>query len=869
MPKHPPKYPLRFLRWFCREDFIEEIEGDLVELFEVQYEERPRRAKWIFLWRVITYFRPDFIKAFSENFFINTGMFKHNLIISYRSFLRNKSSFLINLLGLSSGLVCALLIFLWVQDEVRIDKFHEKDDQLYQIGQATNIFGDTRYVDWAPGPLAKALKAELPEVESAVSVKYHPDFLDGVLKYEDQTLKATPQYVNKEFFDIFTYPLLHGNKDQVLEDKHSVIISEDLAFKLFSTTRNAIGKTIEWEKKFGDFADYGGVFTISGVFENIPSHSTQKFDVIFNYAFFAEISPGVDSWDNDQATSFFIIKKGADISSLNKKITDLVNSKRDWEREFVLQKYSSKYLYNDYEKGLEAGGRIEYVWLFSAIALLILLIASINFMNLSTARASVRVKEIGVKKTLGASRENLIAQFVNESLLLTIIALVVAVGFVIAFLPQFNQITGKELTFIDNLNLLPYFVGIALATGLVSSIYPALYLSGFNPIEVLKGKLNVSFGEVWARKGLVVFQFSISVVLIVSVLVVYLQMSFVQDKNLGYDRDNILSIKKEGALEGNLEAFLTELRTLPEVKSATNSGSNLVGSENFTGGFSWEGMTDEERMRINVFSTNYDFLKTYGINLKAGRDFSREYGTETSKVIINEVAAKRMGFDNPIGKIVTFWDKPVEIIGITDNFQYQSLYSEVQPCIFYLFEEGNNSGDRIWVKIKAGQEREAIASIGETYEEFNPGYPFEYGFVDDAYQALYESESRVAMLSKYFAGLAIIISCLGLFGLAAFTSERRMKEIGIRKILGSSVWGIIKLLSADFTKMVIAAIIIALPISYIIVQNWLSSFVYKIDMEWWFFAGTALMTLAIAWITIGFQTLKIARINPTACLRDE
>lgn len=796
-------------------------------------------------------------------------MIKHNLVIAYRSFLRDKSSFLINLLGLSSGLACALLIFLWVRDEMQMDKFHEKDAQLYQVMQRYNTPAGVKVVDWSPGPLAEALKAETPEVEYAARAKMGVGFYDGILTYGEKHLRAAPIYVQEEYLDVFSYPLLHGDKSRALTDKYAVLISEEMALKLFSSTEEAVGKTIEWTKKFGDIVDFSGVFTITGVFKDIPPNSTTKFDVIFPFEFYKEKNPGVMLWSNDQAAAFLILKKGADIEALDKKITALVQSNRENQNAFFLKKYSSSYLYGKYENGLEAGGRIEYVWLFSVIAFLILIIAAINFMNLSTAKASMRIKEIGVKKTLGANRKNLLFQFVSEYALLSLIALLLAGVLISLFLPQFNQITGKRLALSMHLDLLLSFLAIGLGTGLISSIYPALYLSGFKPAQVLKGKLKASFGETWIRKGLVVFQFAVSVVLMVSVLVIYRQMNFVHHKNLGYDRDNIIRIKNEGPLEEKIETFLAELKKIPQVVNAANSNIKLIGSENFTSGIRWKEQEPDERMLINVFTTNYDFLETYGIKIKEGRSFSRVYGTDTLKVVLNEAAVNGMGLKNPVGQIINFWGEDVEIVGITEDFQYQSLYHEVQPCIFRLFRASDNYGYEIWVKIQAGKNKEAIDKIASLYETFNPGFEFEFRFLDEEYQAMYESENRIAALSKYFALLAIIISCLGLFGLAAFTAERRTKEIGIRKVLGSSVWGVVRLLSTDFIKMVLIAIVIALPLSFLIARRWLEDFAYKIDLQWTFFAGAAVLTLLIAWLTVVFQTLKAARVNPVLCLKEE
>lgn len=866
----PPKFLLRFFKWFCDPDLHDFIEGDLHELYQERVGEMgKKKANRHFALDVLLLFRPGIIRPLKFLRNVNhLDMFKHNLLVSWRSFKKDRTTFLINLLGLSTGLACALLIFMWVQDELAMDKFHEKDDQLFQVLQKSGRPGDLMVGDWTPGPLAQALKEEFPEVEYATTVKQGSNY-DGVITYRDKHIRAKPQYVEEDYLHMFTYPLLHGNPDQVLDDKYAVVISEELATKLFSSTREAVGKTVIWDKKAGFGADYGGPFTISGVLAKLPSNNTMDFDVLFNYAFFLDVSPSVGRWENNQASTLLTLREGADVHALDHKITSFIASKREYSTDYFLVKYSSQYLHGVYENGVQTGGRIQYVRLFSLISLLILLMASINFMNLSTAKASIRVKEIGVKKTLGAKRSQLIVQFITESLLISCLALVIATVIIGTLLPQFNFITGKSIQLQPNLNLLGYFLGITLLTGLFSSTYPALYLSRFKPIEVMQRRLRTALGELWVRKGLVILQFSISVVLIVSVVVIYQQMNFIQSKNIGYDRENILSLKKEGALEEDLERFLSEVRALPEVTTVSNSGNVLVGLENLSGGLYWDGREEDEQLMIDQFAVNFDFLETFGIKLSSGRSFSRDFGAEETKVILNEAAVRSMRLEEPIGKKVQFWRKQVEVIGVTEDFQYQSLYHTVRPCIFILFEEGENYGDQIWVKIKAGQEHDAIRSIASLYDQFNPGHPFEYGFVDEEYQMLYESENKVAILSKYFALLAILISCLGLFGLALFSVERRKKEISVRKVLGATGIQIVGLLSSHYAKMLVLTLMIALPLSYWGAHTWLSSFAFRIEIEWWFFGLAVLATFVLIWISIGWQTIKAASLNPVENLSSE
>ncbi len=769
---------------------------------------------------------------------------------------------------MSTGLTCTLLIFLWVQDELSTDKFHENDAHLYQLMRKLHTPTGISVGDWVPGPLAESIREALPEVTSITCYKTHITY-EGNVRVNDEHLKAIPMYADRYYLQLFNFPLLHGDKTKVLSDKYAAVISEDLAIKLFKTTEVAMGKVIQWEQKAGDNYDMTKQLTVTGVFENLPANSTEQFDVLMNLDFYIEHNPGMMLWSNDQGTTALALRPGTALPVLEEKINRLCNENTDWERQFMLQRYSSKYLHGNYENGVPSGGRITYVWGFSGVAILILIIASINFMNLATAKASIRVKEIGVKKTLGAARQSLIYQFVLESLVMSSLALLAALLLVFLLLPFFNEITNKQISLRLDLSLIASFLGISMITGLLSSTYPALYLSGFKPIEVLKGKLNLSFGELWTRNGLVVFQFAISFLLIVSILVVYQQMNYVTTKNLGLDREHILSIKQQGMSNDRVDVFLSEVRQLPTVVQAANSNYTLFGAENRTGGIDWEGRPENLPMIINPIITNYYFIETFGIQIKEGRSFSPEFGADSLKVILNETAVKKMGLENPIGQTLRFWGDDVEIVGIARDFHTHSFYKPVEPCIIKKFGSQDNYGNHIWIKIRAGQEKEAISAIEQLYADFNPGYVFDYGFADEDYQALYQSENRVSTLLKYFAILAIVISCLGLLGLTAFIVERRTKEIGIRKILGANSWSVVSLFSKGFIKIVLTGILIATPISYLIAAKWLDGFAYRIDLHWWIFPLVAGITLLIAWLTVGFQTLKAANINPVESLKAE
>jgi ABC-type antimicrobial peptide transport system permease subunit len=795
----------------------------------------------------------------------NKIMLKHTLLIIYRSFKRFKSTFIINLIGLSTGLACVLFIFLWVNDELNFDKFHENDEQLYQVMANHNNADRIVTLEGTPDILAETMAVELPEIEYASAVL--PANLIGkfVLADKDKKYKAAGQFAGKDFFNIFSYRLIHGDKNQVLNGKNSVAISRGLALKIFNTTENLIGKTLQWE-----LMNINEPIVVSGIFENTPENSSAQFDFILTFEAWKDFSNKVGrpiNWDNHAPYAYLILKQGTDIEQFNTKIFNFI--KKKYENSIVTlftRKYSDGYLYGNYENGKQAGGRIEYVKIFSIVALFILLIACINFMNLSTAKAGTRLKEVGIKKAIGAGRKSLVAQYIGESLSMAFLSLAIAFILVELFLPQFNDITGKKLSLHFDQNFILALASIALFTGLISGSYPALYLSRFNPVNILKGKSGSSPRELFARKGLVVFQFTLSVVFIVSVMVVYEQVKFIQSKHPGYEKDNIIYFDKEGNASANAESFLAELKKIPGVVNASMIGSTVVGSQNTTGGLRWEGKNPDDVTYFEEVCVGYDILETLGTEMKEGRSFSREFGSENSKIIFNEAAIRVMGLKDPVGKVVRHYTGDKEIIGVVKNFHFETLHEAVKP-LFFRIEPFYTT--KFMVKLNGGKEKETIERLQGFYKEYNTSYTFDFKFLDEDYQSQYVAEKRVETLSKYFAALAIIISCLGLFGLAAFSAEQRRKEIGIRKVLGANIKGIILLLSKDFLNLILISLLIAYPAAWYITKNWLQDFAYRIDIGIWMFLLAGGIALLIALVTVSFQAIKAATANPVDSLKYE
>lgn len=789
-------------------------------------------------------------------------MIRHNILLIYRNSKRFRSSFLINLLGLSTGLACTLLIYLWVSNELSFDKFHENDRRLFQLMQNNLSPNGIETIEATPGLLAQALAEEIPEVEFAVSVIPASWFSSkGVLSFEDTYVMADGQFVGKDYFKMFSCEFIEGDKNQIISNKYAIAISDEIAYKLFNTTEKVIGKMVSWNRGI-----FNGQYVISGVFKKHPSNSS-PFDLIFNYELFLGKRQELLEWGNSDPHTYVMLKEGTDIEQFNNKIAGFIKSKYEKSKSTLFaRKYSDAYLYSRYENGIQSGGRIEYVKLFSIIAIFILGIACINFMNLSTARASKRLKEIGIKKVVGASRRMLIAQYLTESLVIVFISVGIALVITQLFLPTFNDITGKELKIDIKADLIITTMGIALTTGIVSGSYPAIFLSSFKPIQILKGKLNTSFGEIVARKGLVTFQFAISVILIVAVIVVYKQMEFIQSKNLGYNKDNIIYFANTGKLrEVGLDAFLAEIRNISGVIGASSFSHNLTGEHGGTTKLEWDGKNQDLIIEFGNLEVDYDLIELMEFEMLQGRSFSKEFGSEGDNLIFNEAAIAAMGLKDPIGKTIKLWGKDKQIIGVVRNFHFESLYEKVRPCFMQCSPNKRN----ILVKLSSGSVEQTIPLIQTLYKEYNPGQPFEYTFLDEDYKRLYASEQRVAVLSRYFAVIAILISCLGLFGLAAFTAERRIKEIGIRKVLGSTELNIVLLLSSDFTKSILLSIVVALPLSYLIAKNWLDNFAYSIELELWYFVGAGVAALFLSWFTVGVQTIKAAMTNPVNNLRSE
>lgn len=772
---------------------------------------------------------------------------------------------LLNILGLSTGLASAFLIYLWVSDELLVDKFHANDERLYQIMEKSTENGEIRIHESTQGPLADALEKDLPEVEKALTVMNLGKLGTGIsFKNGENLFKAEGLFAESSFFEIFSFPLIYGSSSIALSDKDALVISENFAIKLFGSVQKAIGQEVAYDV-FGKKM----MAKVTGVFKDTPNHSTLKFDyVATKQKLLEDIWTNGQVWSNEGPDTYVLLAPNVDVIAFDKKIEKFL-SKYDEHTTFNLftRKFSDAYLKGNYENGMQSGGRITYVKLFSIVALLVLLIACINFMNLSTARISKRFKEIGIKKTIGGTKKMLVVQFLVESLFLTFLSLLIAMVLVIVLIPAFNFITGKELSFLYTWNNLLVVLLATFLTGLISGSYPAFYLSGFRPITTLKGTFQGKVGELFIRKGLVVFQFMASLVFIISVLVISKQINFAFTKPLGYQKENLLQIDLEGKAFQEPELLFRQLETIEGVMSVGGISETLVREDggSSTYGIEWPG-SKEANIDFILRGIDENLLSTLNIEMAEGEVFSENLGAPESYVLFNEEAIRLMGLQNPVGTKIKFWGEDKTILGVMKDFHTASVMQTISPVVFRYTPQNL---EKTMVRIQPGREREIIEGINEVYAKYNPGFNFNFTFMDKTIEAQYLSQERILSLTRYFAFLAIFISCLGLFGLAAFNTELRIKEIGIRKVLGSSSFGILKLLSSDFLKLILVSIAIASPVAWYLMKDWLLQFAYTIEIGWTIFVMAGTLAILIALVTISFQALKVAAANPVKSLRTE
>ncbi len=788
-------------------------------------------------------------------------MIKNYMKIAWRNLVRHKAFSMINILGLSLGMTCSLLIMLWVQDERSVDNFHANAKQLYHVVERNFFEGKVEAAYITQGLLAEELKKTVPEVQHAASIE--PNTLH-TFQTGDKVAKMEGSWAGADFFSMFSYTLLQGTPSTALQTPGGIAISRKMADQFFGTADKAMGKTMRFENKED--------LQVTAVFDNLPVNSSVQFDFLRTWVDYARDNAWVNTWTSASPLTFVQLRPEADPAKVEAKIKLLIKrhvpSNGTAGTELALQPYGEKYLHGNFNEGRPDGGRIEYVRICSLVAVIILLIACINFMNLATARSLKRAREVGIRKVAGAMRGTLIAQFIGEAMLLTLCSMAIALFLATVLLPAFNNLTGKQLILPTQQ---PAFwaavTGLLLVTGFVAGSYPALFLSSFNPIQVLKGGLRFTPASAFFRKGLVVFQFSLSMILIVGMIVIYRQMDYVQTANPGFDRENLIYIPIEGELIVKHELFKKEAGALPGILAVSRMKQSPTAHDHYSSDIGWPGKDPNQQLLLADASVGYDFVKTMNLTLLEGRDFSKDFGNEENSYLLNEAAVKKMGYKDAVGQPLFWGPRQGTVIGVLKDFHINSLHQTIEPLVIRL--QANASWGNLLVRTRAGKTKEALAGLEKICKTLNPEFPFTWQFADEQYTRLYKSEQVVNKLTNFFAFLAIFISCLGLFGLAAFTAEQRTKEIGVRKVLGASVPGIVKMLSANFLKPVGVAMLIAFPLAWYAMHQWLQNFAYKIELEWWIFLLAGAITVCIALLTVSFQSIKAALMNPVKSLRTE
>jgi predicted permease len=790
-------------------------------------------------------------------------MLKNYFRVAWRSLIASKTFSLINLSGLSLGIACSLLIFLWVNDEINVDKFHAHGDRLFLMYENETVDGKMFSGYWTPGLLAQELKKKIPDVQYATGMYSH----DGTnFEAGDKRLKEDGMDADSDFFKMFSYPLLQGDPATALNTPATIAISDKMAASFFGSPHDAMGKIIRWENSRN--------FTVTAVFAKPPTGSSAQFDYVINWSAELDANPWLKEWDNNSPNTAILLRPDADPRKVSAKLDHFLDQYNHsftstFRLDLGMQPYGDTWLHAEFTNGKPSGGRIEYVRLFSLIAVFILFIACINFMNLTTARAGRRAKEIGIRKVAGAIRGPLVRQFLIEAVLITAVAAGIALLIVTAILPQFNKLTGKEI-------LLPWssslfweaLAGLVLVTGTLAGSYPAFFLSRLQPIRVLKGSLKFTGGAVLFRKGLVVFQFVLSIVLIIGTIVVSRQISYIQNADLGFDRDNLVYIPMEGDLGGKYPVFRSEAARIPGVRDVAVLQDRPVHiGRDITGSVDWQGKDPNSNTQFAVTAAGDDFIKTMKLQLLQGRDFYRDYPADTSGFIVNQAAVTAFHYKNPIGQPLKLWNRQGKIIGVVKDFHLTSLHQKIMPLVIRM--RNPDEGGNILVRIDARHTKEVMTSLGQLCTTLNPQFPFTYYFTDDQYLKQYKSDVIVSRLSNGAAILAIFISCMGLLGLAMFTAEQRTKEIGIRKVLGAGIFSVLTLLSGEFLLLIVIALVIASPLAWWAMHNWLHNYEYRIRIQWWFFGLAGALALLIALAIVSFQAMKAALVNPVKSLRSE
>ena len=860
----PPVFAAKLLKFILPDGRWNTPLGDFEEFFNLLANEKGIRRARLWYWGQILRLIPiKLINSLMESL----QMFNNYLKVAFRSIRRHKGYSLINILGLAIGLACSLMILAWIRDEISFDRFHKNKDTLYIVATHEHQGNRTAIHSGTPSALGPALKTEYPEIVNTARICNGPHTLN--LSYGDKRFQEEVEAVDPSFLEMFSFRLVEGDAATALPNPHSLVLTEKMAFKYFGTT-DVLGKTIKVDNKYD--------FLVTGVLENLLANSSFQFDFLFPITFFEKywsFPELLNRWHDFSFTTYVQLEKSAVPSKINREIAGRIHQgNTSFTGESSLQLFTRLHLY-----GLESGeGRINAVRMISLIGVFILLIACINFMNLTTARSGNRAKEIRIRKVIGANQSDIVKQFYAESFLMIFISFLLALLLVALALPLYNDVTGKAATI--SVFSQPVLLWVALAvvflSGLISGTYPAVFMSSFQPVKVLKKTRSWDSNSSFFRKALVVLQFAISIILIIRTIIAFKQVDYMQHKDLGFNRDLLVYTPVSGALQQQYSAAKQELLQLPGISHVSLTSRTPLGFYSSGNDWNWEGKNPNINPSIRFFCCDHDFVKTFKITLVQGKFFSLELASTDSvtagQLVINEEMARLIGKDNPVGMRLSQDSNHFSVIGVVNDFNYWPLHHRSGPLIIFyktFLDSGNARYRYIFARLEPGNIPQTISEIEEIIKKFNPEFPFSLHFLDEDYDQLYRTEQRSGAVFRSFALMAILISCLGLFGLASYMTEQRTKEIGIRKVLGASVGGVMLMIAREFIKWVAAANLIAWPIAWYVSHNWLQNFAYRSHIGLEVFLVTALLSLIISLISVVYQSLKSASANPIDSLRYE
>lgn len=787
-------------------------------------------------------------------------MLKNYFRTAIRNILRNKLFSTLNVLGLALGMASALIIFLWVKDEWNVDRFHTQIDRLYRVME-NQRYSDGRVYTFAstPGPMAPFIKEKFPEIERASRFTWQ---VTNLFQHEDKSFYQDGRYADPDFIQMFDFKLLYGDPTTALNEKNSILISREMAMRFFNT-EEAVGKLL--------VMNTDQTYVVSGILQSIPAQSSITFEYLLPFQVFWDANKGwLDEWGNNNIRTYLQLAEGVNALEFESKLKyEVREHNKESNVELFIQPFGDAYLHGQFEEGKLTGGRIEYVRIFFVVALFVLTIACINFMNLATAQATKRAKEVGLRKVIGAVPNQVFRQFMGESFLTVLLAAVLAFVLVALLIPAFNDLTGKQLS----LNLLDYRIllialGLIFFTSFLAGSYPALFIAEFKPVQVLKGQLKSGSKAAFFRKSLVVVQFSLSIILIISTIVVYRQMDYMQNRDIGFDRENVFYLWMEGSVAPKFETVRHRLLQEPGIEGVTMSSQLPIDIGNSTIGLQWEGKDPETEILFTNIDVDYEFIQTMKMEMVEGRPFDRSIISDSVSYIVNQQAAEKFGFQTgTANQDLTMWDRKGKIVGVVKDFNFGSLHAAIEPLVMRIPQRVNFGC--MLVRAKPNETASALSAVEKIWKEYAPGYPYKYSFLNQDWEEFYKAEGQRGKIFNGLAFLSILISCLGLFGLSAYSAERRIKEMGIRKVLGASVTGLVQRMGTEFALLVALAAMIGCPVGWYIMDSWLGNYPYRIEIGWLTLAIATVACLVVSVATVSYHSLKASLVNPAQSLRYE